>query len=162
VFVVGCKNNTVRVWKHRVAAGDGSAAIELYTGVAADGTGSLGQVMKHGASSAAQYGAQAAYAVASLIGVPAGNGDNTNTGSGALAAAAADEAGTNAHTAPDLVIEGHSSSVNGVAPFDYQDHPYVVTCCKDFDIRVFSLLSGLSVCLLYKYNIVLPSCVTLW
>lgn len=46
-------------------------------------------------------------------------------------------------TSPDLVITGHTSAVHALAPFDYRDQPYVVTACKDLDLRVFSLLDGI-------------------
>lgn len=45
-------------------------------------------------------------------------------------------------TSPDLVITGHTSAVHALAPFNYQDQPFVVTACKDLDLRVFSLLTG--------------------
>lgn len=45
-------------------------------------------------------------------------------------------------TEPNLVIRGHKSAVHSLAPFDHQGRPFVVTACKDSDVRIFSLLSG--------------------
>lgn len=57
-------------------------------------------------------------------------------------AASAAKASSAARTTPDLVLTGHTSAVHTLAPFDYQEQPFVVTACKDLDIRVFSLLTG--------------------
>ena len=42
-----------------------------------------------------------------------------------------------------MVLSGHSSGVHSLAPFDYRGEPYVATVCKDLDIRIFSLLTGI-------------------
>ncbi|KAJ1413007.1 WD40-repeat-containing domain protein [Ochromonadaceae sp. CCMP2298] len=43
---------------------------------------------------------------------------------------------------PALVIRGHNSAVHSLSAFECNDEPLVVTVCKDFDIRVWSLLTG--------------------
>ncbi len=98
VLISGCKNTTVRVWRHHseeeVVKLAGRASV-------------LGDALKH--------------AVDALAGRPSA---------------------TTVRTAPDLVISGHTSAVHALAPFNNQDQPFVVTACKDLDLRVFSLLTG--------------------
>lgn len=76
VIISGCKNSTVRVWRHKVGV-KGAAAATRKT-----------------------------------------------------------------RTSPLLVIKGHTSAVHSLAPFDYQEKPFVVTASKDTDVRVWSLLTG--------------------
>lgn len=45
-------------------------------------------------------------------------------------------------TSPVLVIRGHSSAVHSVAPFDQHDQSFVVSACKDTELRVWSLTTG--------------------
>jgi WD40 repeat protein len=97
VILSGCKNNTVRVWKHR--------------------TPSIVEAMRK---------ADAAALAAS-----------TMSGLRQLGVTRKKE-----RTEPNLVIRGHKSAVHSLAPFDYQGQPFVVTACKDCDVRIFSLLTG--------------------
>lgn len=75
VIISGCKNSTVRVWRHKVGVKGGAA-------------------------------------------------------------------GRKTRTSPLLVMRGHTSAIHSLAPFEYQDKPFVVTACKDADVRVWSLLTG--------------------
>eukprot|EP01032_Pedospumella_encystans_P017121 gene17121-19520_t len=98
VLISGCKNTTVRVWRHHSE----EEVVKL-----ASKASVLGDALKH--------------AVDALAGRPSA---------------------TTVRTAPDLVISGHTSAVHAVAPFSHQDQPFVVTACKDLDLRIFSLLTG--------------------
>ena len=98
VLITGCKNTTVRVWRHRSGA----------------------EVEKVGTRASAIGGAL----------------------SFAVDAFANKQAAALVRTSPDLVISGHTSSVHTLAAFDHQEQPFVVTACKDLDLRVFSLLTG--------------------
>lgn len=70
---------------------------------------------------------------------------------GAITGGAAKAAGSSiGHAAPDMVICGHSSAVHSVVPFEYQDEPLLATACKDFDIRIFSITTGMRCALLRK------------
>ena len=41
-----------------------------------------------------------------------------------------------------LIIRGHSSAVQSLAVFDFEEDPMVVTVCRDLDLRVWSMLTG--------------------
>lgn len=86
VIISGCKNSTVRVWRHKVGV---KPAINTTTGV------------------------------------------QTTT-----------PVARKTRTSPLLVIRGHTSAVQSLAPFEYQDKPLLVTACKDADLRIWSILTG--------------------
>ena len=106
VLISGCKNTTVRVWRHHSE----EEVVKL-----ASKASVLGDALKH--------------AVDAFAGRPSA---------------------TTVRTAPDMVISGHTSAVHALAPFSHQDQPFVVTSCKDLDLRVFSLLSGKELRQLYS------------
>jgi WD40 repeat protein len=96
MIISGCKNSTVRVWRHKTSVKAVTAAV-----------------------------------------------------AGQPAAAPARKT----RTSPTLVIRGHTSAVHSLAPFDYMDRPYLVTACKDAELRVWSLLTGIITLLLRNNNV---------
>jgi WD40 repeat protein len=100
VLLSGCKNNTVRVWKHRSAA-------QIRAQAQVDSEARAAALQARAGSSPAQ----------SFV-------------------------SRKAPSVPALVIRGHRSAVHSLAPFDAQEMPFVATACKDFDVRIWSLLTG--------------------